>query len=166
MATADQDLLEYRDLLKPPTEFREGFGWSTVIGILFCALVMLPGSIYLGLMTGGSMGAAGTWVTIILFSEIARRSLKTMKTQELVVLLRAAGIIMAGSALFPGGPFGGFVYRAYLVTSDAIRDAGLKDAFPSWFVPAANSPAVANRELFHLDWTVPIVLLVACWLIS
>ena len=28
------------------------------------------GSIYLSLMTGGSMGQVGTWVTVILFSEI------------------------------------------------------------------------------------------------
>ncbi|MBA3685338.1 MAG: peptide transporter [Planctomycetes bacterium] len=163
-ALADRELREYRDLMKPPSQFRDGFGWTTIVGIIFCGVVMMPGSIYLGLMTGGGMGSAATWVTLILFNEIARRSLRTMSAQELVVLLRAAGLIMAGSALFPGGPFGGFVYRAYLVTSDAVRDAGLKDAFPSWFVPAADSPAVAARELFHIDWMVPIVLLVACWL--
>jgi hypothetical protein len=69
----DKDLEVYRNLLEEPKDFQEGFGWSTVAGIFFCGLVMLPGSIYLGLMTGGSMGAASTWVTLILFIE-ARKS--------------------------------------------------------------------------------------------
>ena len=67
----DKELEQYRDLLEVPTEFKTGFGWSTVAGIFFCGLIMLPGSIYLSLMTGGSMGAAGTWVTVILFAQVA-----------------------------------------------------------------------------------------------
>ena len=151
----DPDLIAYRDLLKAPTEFKDGFGWSTIIGILFCGIVMLPGSIYLGLMTGGGIGSAATWVTLILFSEIARRSLKTMNTQELVVLLRAA------QAVLMVGPFGAFVYRAYLVNSEAVRDAGMRDAFPSWWVPAADSAAILNRDFFHNDWIIPIGLALA-----
>ena len=151
----DKDLAAYRDLLQPPTEFKDGFGWSTIGGILFCGLIMLPGSIYLGLMTGGNMGAASTWVTLILFSEIARRSLKTMNKQELVVLLRAAQMSLAV------GPFGGFVYRAYLISSEPVRDAGMKDAFPTWWVPAADSAAILNRDFLHSDWMIPILLALA-----
>ncbi len=162
MSKVDKDLLEYRNLLQTPKEFKEGFGWSTAAGIIFCGLVMLPGSIYLGLMTGAGMGSAATWVTLILFSEIARRSLKTMNAQELVVLLRAAGVIMAADALMPGGPLGGLVYRAFLVSSDAIRDAGMRDAFPAWFCPSPDSPAIINRELLHADWFIPVVLVIFC----
>lgn len=160
MLKIDKNLLEYRNLLKTPDTFREGFGWSTVAGIIFCGLVMLPGSIYLGLMTGTGMGSAATWVTLILFSEITRRALKSMNAQELVVLLRAAGIIMAADALMPGGPLGGLVYRAFLVSSDAIRDAGMRDAFPAWFCPPPDSPAIMDRELLHADWLIPVVLVV------
>ena len=46
---------------------------STVIGILFCGLIMMPGSIYLGLMTGGSMASVATWVTVILFDLLNAR---------------------------------------------------------------------------------------------
>ena len=155
-APLDADLERYRTLLETPSEFKDGFNWTTLAGILFCGLVMLPGSIYLGLMTGGSMGAAATWVTVILFSEIARRALKTMSKQELVVLLYAANLMIAGTALFPGGPFGQFVYRAYLVSSEAARDAGMSEGFPSWWVPKPNSPAILERNLFHPDWLVPI----------
>jgi hypothetical protein len=159
MAKIDQELEQYRNLLATPDTYEEGFGWMTVAGILFCGFIMMPGAIYLGLMTGGSMGSAATWVTVILFSEVTRRAMKTLSKGHLVVLLHAAGVMMAGSALFPGGPFGGLVYRAFLVTSDAARDMGMRDAFPAWWCPKPDSPAIAERLLLHSDWLQPIALL-------
>lgn len=152
-AVNDKELQIYRDLLKPPEKFEDGFGWSTVCGIVFCGLIMMPGAIYLGLMTGGGMGAAATWVTVILFNEIARRSLRHLSRAQLVVLLHAAG------AMVGGGVFGGLVHRAYLVSSDPIRDAGIRGHFPSWFAPSPDSPAILHRDLLHHDWLVPIALL-------
>jgi hypothetical protein len=157
-APLDADLERYRTLLETPTDFRDGFNWTTVAGIVFCGLIMLPGSIYLGLMTGGSMGAAATWVTVILFSEISRRALKTMSKQELVVLLHAANVMIAGTAMFPGGPFGQFVYRAYLVSSEPARDAGMSEGFPTWWVPRPGSTAILERNLLHSEWAVPIAV--------
>lgn len=157
----DKELEMYRNLLDTPTESRHGFGWNTVAGILFCGLVMLPGSIYLSLMTGGNLGAAGTWVTVILFAEIAKRAMKAMVKQELVVLLYAAGIMIGGT-----GPFGGLVFRAYLVTSDAVRDAGMTGAFPSWFAPKPDSFAITHRDFFHHDWLMPVALIAAMTVIG
>jgi hypothetical protein len=162
----DQEIELYRSLLTPPKEFKEGFGLNTVIGILFCGLVMLPGSIYLGLMTGGNLGAAASWVTVILFMEIARRALRPMPSQQLVILLHAAGVMMTAQLLFPGGPMGQLVYRAYLVGSEAARDAGMALSFPKWFVPPPNSPAILERTLFHRDWLVPIVIVCFVMLIG
>jgi len=152
----DKELETYRGLLDTPTEFRDGFGWATVVGIFFCGLIMLPGSIYLGLMTGGSLGSAASWVTVILFAQVARRAMKAMTRQELVVLLHAARIMIAGAVLFPGGPFGHLVYRAFLVTSEAARDAGMTHSFPAWFVPSPESEAVMERNFFHADWLAPV----------
>ena len=156
--THDKEVELYRGLLKPPTEFKDGFSWQTVFGIFFCGVVMLPGSIYLSLMTGGNLGPAASWVTVILFMEIARRALQPLSKQHLVVLLHAANVMMAVNILFPGGPMGHLVYRAYLVTSDIARDAGMSHAFPAWFVPSPDSPAVASRELLHADWVLPIAI--------
>ena len=64
-------------------------------------------------MTGQGLGAAASWVTVILFMEIARRAMKPMSKQNLVVLLHAASFMMMGNLLFPGGPMGELVYRAY-----------------------------------------------------
>lgn len=160
MAKADKELEQYRNLLATPDVYEEGFSWTTVLGILFCGAIMMPGAIYLGLMTGGGMGSAATWVTVILFSEVSRRAMKTMSKGNLIVLLHAAGVMMAGNLLFPGGPFGQLVFRAFLVTSDAARDMGMRDFFPGWFCPKPESTAITERLLFHRDWLKPILLLV------
>ena len=156
--SSDKELELYRGILEPAKEFQDGFGWTTVAGIFFCGLIMMPGGIYLGLMTGGSLGTAASWVTVILFMEIARRAMRPMSRQQLVILLHAATIMMMAHVMMPGGPLGWLVYRAYLVGSDAVRDAGMTGAFPSWFCPPADSAAITERTFFHKDWLVPIGL--------
>ena len=54
-------------------KFQEGFTFRTFLGLLFVAFVMLPGSIYMGLVAGVGLGAAAEWVTIVLFAEVMRR---------------------------------------------------------------------------------------------
>ncbi|MDD4060810.1 MAG: peptide transporter [Kiritimatiellae bacterium] len=156
----DRELEQYRNLLTAPTRFEDGFGWSTIAGMLFCGLVMMPGSIYLSLMTGGSMGAVGTWVTVILFSEITRRAMKTMSKGNLIVLLAVANVMCLG------GPFGQFVMRAYTLTSETVRDLGMQDHFPAWYCPAADSPAITERNLFHPDWFKPMAIVVMAAVIA
>ena len=58
-------------------------------------------------------------------------------------------------------PVGDLVFRAYFVGSDAVRDAGLLGAFPKWYAPAYDSPAITERNLFHPDWIEPILVLLA-----
>ncbi len=159
-SATEKELDLYRSILERPDKFEKGFGWSTVLGIVFCGLVMLPGSIYLGMMSGGQLGSAASWVTVILFNEIARRALKTLSKQNLVILLHAASVVMAANILFPGGPCARLVWRAYLVTSDAIRDANMRAYFPWWWVPDPDSEAITQRNLLHPEWLVPIALLV------
>ena len=154
--THDKEIELYRTLLETPTEFKDGFGWATVAGIFFCGLIMMPGGIYLGLMTGYGLGMAASWVTVILFMEISRRALQPLSKQNLVILLHAAHVMMAGHVLFPGGPMGWMVYKSYLVGSEAVRDAGMLGAFPSWFTPAYDSPAILERNFLHADWAIPI----------
>lgn len=163
---ADRELEQYRNLLESPTEFKDGFGWSTIIGIFFCGLVMMPGSIYLGLMTGGDMTSAATWVTVILFSQIALRAMKPLSKQNLVTLLYASRFMMTGYLLMPGGPIGPLIYRAFLINSDAVREQGMGNSFPSWWVPAADSLAIVERNLLHSDWLVPIALLAFIMVVS
>src|SRR5512145_1338797 len=62
-----------------PESFDEGFTLKTVLGALFVAIIMMPGSIYLTLFMGSTMGPAAEWTTIILFVEVARRSFTTLR---------------------------------------------------------------------------------------
>ena len=147
---ADRDLELYRSVVDTPTEFKNGFTWVAVAGAFFCGLLMMPGAIYLSLMTGGGLAAA--WVTLIIFSEISRRAMRTLSQQELVILLVVAGA-MAG-----GGPLASLVWRQYFIQSDAVRDIGLLGKFPSWFAPQPGSEAITERALWHRAWLVPVLL--------
>ncbi len=150
--SGDKELELYRSLLEEPTEFKNGFTWVTVAGAFFCGLLMMPGTIYLSLITGG--GIAASWVTLIIFSEVTRRAMKSLSRQELVVLLSVAGVMSTG------GPVADLIWRQYLIRSDAVRDMGLLGQFPSWYAPQPGSEALLARNLFHADWIMPIVLMI------
>ena len=151
----DRELELYRSIMEVPDHFEEGFTMKAVIGALFCGVIMVPGAIYLSLLSGGGMNVAASWVTLILFAEIARRSLTSLRKQEMIILLGVAG------AMSGGGPFGELVYRQFLVGSTAIRESGLLDAFPKWYAPHADSGAITERTFLHRDWLLPIGVMVA-----
>jgi hypothetical protein len=155
----DKELQEYRDLLKPPTHFEEGFDWKTVVGAIFIGFLMMPGSMYLQLVIGTGIGPAARWVTIILFAEIAKRSYTELKQQEIFLLY-----YMAGAAL--ASPFQGLLWNQYLVQSDAARMLGLTDFIPTWIAPGMDSESLIERTFFHRDWLIPILLLVGAQIIQ
>jgi len=149
----DKELQEYRDLLKTPDHFEEGFDWKAVVGAVFIGFLMMPGSMYLQLVIGTGIGPAARWVTIILFAEIAKRSYTELKQQEIFVLY-----FMAGAAL--ASPFQGLLWNQYLVQSDAARMLGLTEYIPAWVAPQPGSLSLVERTFFHRDWLIPILLLV------
>jgi hypothetical protein len=155
----DKELQEYRDLLKTPSEFEEGFDWKTVIGAIFIGFLMMPGSMYLQLVIGTGIGPAARWVTIILFAELAKRSYSELKQQEIFLLY-----YMAGAAL--STPFQGLLWNQYLVQSDAARMLGITEFIPSWVAPAPESESLVERTFFHRDWLIPILLLVGTQIIQ
>ncbi|QJT07500.1 peptide transporter [Oceanidesulfovibrio marinus] len=155
----DKELQEYRDLLKPPDHFEEGFDWKTIIGAVFIGFLMMPGSMYLQLVIGQGIGPAARWVTIILFAEIAKRSYTELKQQEIFLLY-----YMAGAAL--ASPFSGLLWNQYLVQSDAAKMLGLTEFIPTWVAPPPGSDSLLDRTFFHRDWLIPILLLVGSQLIQ
>lgn len=155
----DKELKEYRDLLKAPDQFAEGFDVRTVIGAIFIGFLMMPGSMYLQLVLGSGIGPAARWVTIILFAEVARRSYTELKQQEIFLLY-----YMAGAAL--ASPFQGLLWSQYLVQSDAARMLGLTEFIPTWVAPDLSSSSYAERTFLHRDWLVPILLLAGAMIIQ
>ncbi|SME92299.1 peptide transporter [Desulfovibrio gilichinskyi] len=155
----DKELQEYRDLLKAPDHFEEGFDWKTIVGAVFIGFLMMPGSMYLQLVIGQGIGPAARWVTIILFAEIAKRSYTELKQQEIFLLY-----YMAGAAL--ASPFSGLLWQQYLVQSDAARMLGLTEFIPTWIAPQPGSESLLQRTFFHRDWLIPILLLIGSQIVQ
>lgn len=147
------ELEKYRQLMKPPDVFLDGFNWRTVIGAIFLGFVMMPGAMYLALMvgTGASITSASQWVTIILFAEVARRSLKDLKMQEIYILYYMAGLAMAS-------PFQGLLWNQFFVQSDFVNAMGIAQDVPSWVAPQAETIREAGRTFFTKAWIAPIAL--------
>jgi len=155
----DKELMEYRDLMKVPDTFEEGFNWKSVVGAVFIGFLMMPGSMYLQLVIGTGIGPAARWVTIILFAEIAKRAYSELKQQEIFLLYYMAGAAMAS-------PFQGLLWNQYLVGSDAARMLGITEFIPAWIAPQPGSDSLLERTFFHRDWMVPILLLVGAQIIQ
>ncbi|MBI3986449.1 MAG: peptide transporter, partial [Lentisphaerae bacterium] len=150
----DKELEEYRQMMEPPEVFADGFNWKTVIGALFLGFIMMPGSMYLSLVigSGGSISSASHWVTIILFAEVARRSLKDLKMQEIYILFFMSGLAIAS-------PFSGLLWSQFFVQSDYALAMGVATEIPSWVSPQADVIREAGRTFFTKAWLVPIAMI-------
>ncbi len=157
-----QEVEEYRNLLEAPNRFETGFTLRTVVGVLFISLIMTPGEMYLGLVTGGGIGAAAQWVTVILFLEVAKRSFTSLRRQEIYLLVYVASALVAREE----GAFLELLWRQYFVTSVEAEQFGISRLLPWWWVPDSNSEAIAERTFLHRDWAIPILLLVLGTIIS
>ncbi len=150
----DKELEEFRQVMEVPTTFEDGFNWTSLIGAIFIALLMVPGAIYMGLLAGvGNIGSASQWVTVILFIEVAKRAHKNLKKAEIFVLF-----FMAGAAM--GLPFSGLIWNQFFARSDAAIANGIAEKLPVWFAPLASSDSYTLRSFIHPDWLPVIGLIV------
>ncbi len=147
--------------------FEEGFNVRTIIAALFIGFIMLPGAIYLSLVSGTGIGAAAPWVTVILFIEITKRSFIKLKKQEIyIIFIIAGGLISAGAVMgasglvISGGIFGSQIWDQYFRQSPYAEAFGLRDIIPNWVAPPADSAALFKRTFFHRDWLIPLVVLI------
>ena len=149
--TENQQIEEYRRLMEPPEEYADGFSWKTVIGALFLGFIMMPGAMYLALVMGPatSITSSAQWVTIILFAEIARRSLKDLKMQEVYILYYMAGLTVVS-------PFQGLLWNQYFIQSDYANAMGIAQEIPHWVAPSADAIKEAGRTFFTKAWLAPV----------
>lgn len=146
----DKELEQYRDLVRPPNSFQDGFGWRAMVGAVFVGLVMLPASMYMNLAIGDGVGPAAQWVTVIFFLEMAKRARTALSGAEIFVLFAMVGTLV-------GSPLQSLFWNQFLVQSEAARGFGLSDSFPTWFAPS--DPAILDQRTFMVrDWLLPIGL--------
>ena len=77
----DKELQEFQSIMEVPSHFEEGFNFSSFLGTLFLAIVMVPGCLYMELVAGMGIGPAAQWVTVILFVEVAKRANATRNSR-------------------------------------------------------------------------------------
>ena len=145
--------------------YEDGFSTRIIWAAFFVGLVMLPGAIYLELVTGKSFAGAAEWVTIIMFIEIGKRLFIKLKPQEAIILywlaagLAATGLgasgMAAGSAVH-GAPFAKMIWFQYLIQSPQAD--GLAQLMPQWVSPPRGSDSLIMRTLFSMEWLEPILL--------
>jgi hypothetical protein len=148
--------------------YEEGFTWKAVLGTFFVGIVIMPAAIYVGLVAGAAVGGAAQWMTIIVFSEVARRSFIPLKKQEIYILYYVAGGLagMVGGLALAGGPFAWWIWNQYFANSSAAKQFGIYGRIPTWVVPPPGSSAVINRTFLDSAWLVPFYLLIAGQVIS
>ncbi|MCK5801902.1 MAG: OPT/YSL family transporter [Lentisphaeria bacterium] len=157
----DKELEEFRRVMEVPSTFEEGFRWSSLLGAVFVALLMVPGAVYMGLLAGVGIGAAAQWVTVILFIEVARRAHKHLNKSEIFVLFFMAGAMMGGLGLgVQGGRPTGLLWNQFFIQSDAAAANGIAGQIPRWVAPdpAKFPDSYAQRTFFHVDW-IPVLLM-------
>ena len=144
--------------------YRDGFGLKAILGGLFLGFVMLPGAIYLSLVAGdaGGMSTAAQWVTVILFTEVARRCFTKLTRQEIYVLYA-----LAGGLVVAGGPFFSIIWNQYLVQSTAAQQFGLVKEFAqnTWIAPPPESEVYKARSVFSPDWLPAIIVIIVSGLL-
>ena len=156
----DKELEEFRSLMEPPGTFEDGFTWAAFFGAIFVALLMVPGSIYMTLMAGASIGPAAQWVTLILFIEVARRANQQLRNAEIFTLFYLSGAIMVTASQLQGGFHGGLgaLWSQFFVQSEAAEAQGIADRIPSWVAPT-DPEVLDQRSLFMWEWAGPIALI-------
>ena len=137
-----------------PSTFEEGFRWSSLLGAIFVALLMVPGALYMGLLAGTGLGAAAQWVTVILFLEIARRTHRYLAKSEIFVLFFMA------SSLIGAATTGSLIWQQFFAQSDAATANGLINLLPKWYAPNLESESYATRTFFHIDWLPPVLMMI------
>jgi hypothetical protein len=150
----DQEFQEFRDLMKPPSEYEEGFGWTTVIMAIFVGLLMVPGQMYMSLVAGMALGSAAQWVTVILYVEVARRAFMTLKRPQIFIMF-----YMCGGVLSMSGAGMGLLWHQFMMQSEEIRKMGITEYIPAWYAPR-DPDVLATRNFLRPEWFAPFGLMV------
>ncbi len=140
----DKELEQYRSLMEVPSTFEDGFNWTSLVGAIFVAMLMVPGGMYMQLLAGSGIGPAAQWVTVILFLEVARRAHKTLGKAEIFVLFYMAAAIMTP-------PMRGLLWRQFYAQSQAATGMGIIEHLPSWYAPT-DMDILAQRNFFNPAW--------------
>ena len=168
----DKEVQQYRDLIQVPDTFPKAVGPKMIFAALFLGFLMVPGSIYLTLFMGQSLGPAARWVTVILFAEVAKRSMKELKQQEIYLLFYMAGIALTGAMAqiaqtqLSGGIMAQLLWNQYLVDAPAMKAMGVASQVPEWIAPSQEVIEQQGNTFFTRAWAGPIMFLIGVMVLN
>jgi len=138
------------------SKLEKGWTWKSMLALIFAGVAILPLNLYLFLVSGASIAVASTYITAILFTQVASLLGTKIKKQELFIIYTVSGIVAGNPAAI------GLIYRHYYLNSfvtrsfiDPYTGKPLSRLIPSWWVPPLDSPANSLRSFFHPDWVIP-----------
>ena len=141
-----------QEALSSAMEFYPGLTWRSVLAMIMAGLIFMPASIYLWLAVGYGASTAATYVTVILFSALARIYGTQLSRQELFIIYSIVGGIGGALPLYYW-----LVYRSYFVNNPlslefTLMGKPIREYVPIWMSPPPFSPVHKLRTLFHPDW--------------
>lgn len=139
-------------------ELESGLTWRVVLAILTAAILFIPVSLYLNLISGALSAAIAVTIIAILFSELTRFFGVPLRKQELFVIYSSVAVM---NSTLP--PYYWLVYRTFYVTTPItqyflIDGVPINQLVPTWLAPPITSPVYGLRTLLHPDWTAGLVV--------
>ncbi|MEM1698065.1 MAG: OPT/YSL family transporter [Thermofilaceae archaeon] len=138
------------------TLYKPGFTWRAALAILFASVTILPVNLYLSLVAGATIAAAASYITLILFTEVALLMGSSISKQEAFIIFTMSSVVAASPVYI------NFVYRSFFVESpitrifkDPYTGKPLPEVIPSFWAPPPSSPAHTVRSFLHPDWIAP-----------
>jgi len=128
---------------------KSGLTITTFLAILYAVFVFQPAMVWLQLTTGGALGSI-SWITLLVFAEVARLLGRSITKQEATVIYLLAGV--GGTQIFIN-----YIWRAYYSQSPITKLFGLSDVIPSWWT-SRSLDAWLQRTFFHESWYTPILI--------
>jgi hypothetical protein len=138
--------------VEKPVTLQYGFTWRALLALLTAAVLFIPVSLYLNLLSGALSPAIAVTVIAILFAELTRFFGTPLTKQELFVIY--SGVAVMASTL---PPYYWLVYRIFYVTTPItqyflIDGVPINQLVPTWLAPPIGSPVYELRTLLHPDW--------------
>ncbi|MEM2790902.1 MAG: hypothetical protein QW075_03550, partial [Thermofilaceae archaeon] len=75
-----------------------GFTWRALLVLLLGAAIVVPASIYLSMLAGGTLAGAAAFIIAVLASQLAITFGAPLTKQELLIIYEASSVIASANA--------------------------------------------------------------------
>jgi len=143
-------------------QFKRGLTSVSLFAIVLAALLFLPGSLYLTLVSGTTLSGAAVYLIALVFSEVSRLSGKHLSKQELFIIYSTVGGVAGTIPIWYHLIFKAWYVKTPFAYAYKLNGIPLPELVPEWMTPPKSSPAFLLRTFFHPDW-IPVIIAWTTW---